>query len=129
MKWSAVNTAARRSADDDRDRRIPKIMRFGHKVGYLVEAARDEIYELHFANGTQAQKTHAASRADDCRLGNGRLDHAFTAEFRQHSVGDFKCSAINPYVLADRHNGSIAFHFLENRLANGFHPRNSGGFW
>ena len=53
VKWTAVHAASRRPSDDDGRRGVPKIMSLCHKVGQLIEAAGDEIDELHLRHGTQ----------------------------------------------------------------------------
>jgi len=46
-----MHAAAGRAADDDRRRRVPEIVAFGDEIGELVEAAGDEVDELHLADG------------------------------------------------------------------------------
>ena len=82
--------------------RAPKIMRLGGEIGDLIEAAGDEIDELHFGDGTQSQIAHAARGADNGRFADGRIDHAFGAETLQQSLGDFERAAVDADIFADR---------------------------
>src|SRR5580704_559970 len=93
-------------------------MRFRHEIGYLIEAAGDEINELHFRYGPQPEETHSACRADDGRFADGRFNHALAAEFRQKSFGSFERPAVYADVFANRDDRRIAVHFLEHGLAN-----------
>ncbi len=101
MKRAAMHAAAGRPADHHGHRRTPQIVRFRDEVGDLIEAAGDEIDELHFGDRAQAEKAHAAGGADDGGFGDGRFDHAFAAEFGQQAVGDFESSAVDADVFAD----------------------------
>ena len=54
MEWTAMHAAARWPAHHHRHWSAPAVMRFRDKIGDLVEAAGDEIDELHFRHGPQA---------------------------------------------------------------------------
>src|ERR1700691_4413811 len=126
MKRTPVDPATRRPADHHGHRRTPKIVRFRHEVGYLVEAARDEINELHFRHRPQPQKSHSASSAHNRCLADRRLNHALAAKSREQPFGGFERSAIHADVLADRHYGWIAVHFFEHGLADSLDHRYGG---
>src|ERR1700736_7047519 len=96
MKWAAMHSAARWSANDNGSRRVPEIMSLGHKIRQLVEAASDEIYKLHLGDGPQSEIAHAASRADDGALADGRVDRPLPAKWRQQALRGFECAAIQP---------------------------------
>src|ERR1700686_3425586 len=100
MKWAAVHSAARWSANDNGRRRIPEIMPFGHEIRQLVEAASDEIYELHLGDGPQPEITHPASRADNGALADGRIDDPLPAKALEQAFAVFECPAINADVFA-----------------------------
>src|SRR3984957_19384924 len=105
MKRPPGHSAARGTTNNDRHRSVPEVMRFRHEVRNLIEAAGDEINELHFAHRTQAEKTHTASRADNRRFGDGCLNNSLAAKFRQHAVGYLKCSAVHPDIFTDGDDG------------------------
>src|SRR5580692_368758 len=121
MKRPAMHAAARRSADDHRNRSVPQVVRFGDEVRYLIEAAGDEVDELHFRDGPQAKETHSTGRADDGCFADGSFNHAFTAKFSEEALGDFECAAVNADIFADGDDGRVACHFFEHGLADGFH--------
>ena len=122
-----MHAAAGRPANDHGHGRAPEVMGFGDEVGDLIEAAGDEIDELHFGDGAQAEIAHAAGRADDGRFADGRFDHALAAEFREQAVGDFESAAVDADVLADGDDGGIALHFFEHGLADGFEHGDRAG--
>ena len=99
--------------------RAPEIVRLGDEVGDLVEAAGDEIDELHFDHGPQAEIAHAAGRADDGGFADGRVDHALGAEFREQAFGDLERAAVDADIFAESDDGGVALHLFEQRLANG----------
>src|SRR5712672_2828352 len=115
-----MHAAAGRAAHNDRRRRVPEIMALGDEIGELVEAASDEVDELHLADGTQAEITHAAGRADDGAFADGSVDHALPAEALEQAFAGLERAAINTHVFADDHYGGVAFHFLEHGLLDGF---------
>src|ERR1700687_3600733 len=125
MKWSAVHTAAGWPAHHDGRRRSPKIMSLGDIIGELIETAGDEVDELHFRDGPQAEITHAASRANDGALAYGRIDNALPAETLEQSFAGFEGAAIHAHVFSQEDHGGIAFHLFEHGLFDGFEK---GGF-
>ena len=56
VKRAAVNAAARRRAHHHGHRRVPAVAAFGGEIHNLVEAAGDEIGELHFRHRPQPHK-------------------------------------------------------------------------
>src|ERR1700722_14508509 len=124
MKRAAVNASTGRPANHHRHRRTPKIMRFCNEIGYLIEAAGDEIDELHFRNRTQSQEAHSASGAYDSRLANGSFDHAFASKFRDESFGSFERAAIYADIFADGYHSRVAVHLLKHGLANSLNHGN-----
>ncbi len=93
-------------------RGIPAIAALGGEVDDLVEAAGDEIGELHFGDGTQSHESGADGRADDGGFGNGRIDDAPGAEVLQKSGGDFEGAAVFADVLADAEDVGVALHLF-----------------
>ena len=127
MKWAAVHAAAGGAANDHGHGRAPEVVGLGDEVRDLIEAAGDEIDELHFGDGAQAEEAHAAGRADDGGFADGRFDDALAAEFREQAVGDFEGAAVHADVFADGDDGGIAFHFFEHRLPDGVHHGDGAG--
>jgi hypothetical protein len=95
----------------------------GHEIRELVEAASDEIDELHFRDGTQPQVAHAAGRADDSALADGRVDHAFPAESLEQAFAGFERAPIDTHVFADEHDCRVSSHLFEHGLADCFKKR------
>src|ERR1700722_20632684 len=126
MKRAAVNASTGRPANNHRHRRTPKIMRFCDEIDYLIEAAGDEIDELHFCNRTQSQEAHSASGAHDSRLADGSFDHTFASKFCDESFGSFERAAIYADVLPDGYHCWVAVHLLEHGLANSLNHGNRG---
>src|SRR5579862_4149165 len=126
MERAAVHAAARGSSQYHRHGRAPAIVALGGEVRHLIEAAGDEIDELHFDDGPQPEIAHAAGCADDGRLADGRIDHAFGTKARQQSFGYLKCPAVDSDIFAERDDGRIAVHLLENGLADSFEHGDGG---
>src|ERR1700683_342824 len=126
MKRAAVNAAAGGPAYNHWHRRAVAIVRFGDHVGDLVEGAGDEINELHFRHGAQAEIAHAARSAYDGGFADRSFDHAFVAETREQAFGGFERAAVDADVFADDDDGRVAVHFLEHGLADGFEHRDFG---
>ncbi len=101
MERAAVNAAAGRPAQDHRHGSAVAIVRFGDEVGDLIEAAGDEINELHFGHRAQAQIAHAAGGADDGGFADRRFDDALVAESREQALGDLERAAIDADVFAE----------------------------
>ena len=80
MKRSAMHSAAGRPSDDDRRRRIPKVVPLGHKIRDLVERAHNKIDELHLCDGTQTEVAHPARRANNRGFADRRINHALPAK-------------------------------------------------
>ncbi len=61
-------------------RRVPAVAALGGEIHDLVEAAGDEIGELHLGHRAQPHERGADGRAHDGRFGDGRIHHAPRAE-------------------------------------------------
>src|SRR5439155_25321001 len=101
-------------------RRIPEIVPFGDEIGELVEAAGNEVDELHLADGAQAKIAHAAGRSDYGAFADGRVDDALPTEALQQSFTGLEGAAVDADILANDHDGGVALHFLEHGLPDGF---------
>src|ERR1700756_2036017 len=115
-----MHAATGRPANDHGCRRVPKIVPLGDKIGDLVEGADDEIDELHFGDGTQAEIAHAASRADDGGFADGSIHDAFPAEAFEQAFAGLERAAVDADVFADQHHRGVAFHFFVHGLFYGF---------
>src|SRR5439155_21899612 len=104
VRRPAVNATAGRDADNDGRRRIPEVVPFGDEIGELVEAAGNEVDELHLADGAQAEIAHAAGRADYGAFADRRVDDALPAEALQQSFTGLEGAAIDADILADDHD-------------------------
>ena len=87
-------------------------------VHNLVEAAGDEIHELHLGHRAHAHQRCPDGRTHNGRLGNGRVDHALLSEFLQHPGGDLERAAISTNVFSKQEHGRVAFHLLPDTLAD-----------
>ena len=83
-------------------------MALGDEIGELVEAAGDEIDELHFGDGAQAEIAHAAGRADDGAFADGRVDDALPAEFFEQAFAGLEGAAVDADVFADEDDAGVA---------------------
>ena len=110
----AVHAAAAGSAQDERSRRAPAIMRLGHHVHDLIKSAADEVHELEFRHGTHAGKRRAKRRAHNGRLGDGRIDHALRAKVVDKAVRDFERAAVNTDVFTDTEDGGVGLHLFQS---------------
>src|SRR6202030_1679755 len=126
MKRAAMNAASRWPPQHHWHGRAPAIVGFGDEVRHLIEAAGDEIDELHLDDGPKAEIAHAAGRANDTGLADGRVDHAFGTEPREQSFGHLKRTAVNADIFAERDDGGIAVHLLEYGLADSFEHGDRG---
>src|SRR5208283_4169492 len=112
--------AAGWAADDDGRGGVPEIMALGDKIGELIEAAGDEIDELHFGDGAQTEIAHATGRADDGAFADGGVNDALPAEFFEQALTSFEGAAVDADVLADEHHAGVGGHLFEHGLTDGF---------
>src|SRR5437764_5964023 len=108
VKRPAVNATPGRAADNHGRRRIPEIVPFGDEIGELVEAAGNEVDELHLADGAQAKIAHAAGRSDYGAFADGRVDDALPTEALQQSFTGLEGAAVDADILANDHDGGVA---------------------
>ena len=89
-------------------------------VDDLIEAAADEIGELHLGDGTVSALRRADADADDGRFRDRRVEAARLAELVDEAGGHAKRAAVRAHVLAEHEHFRIAAHLFEERLANRF---------
>src|SRR5436305_12325801 len=116
MDRPAVDSATRRPANHDRRGSVPQIMTLGDEIRDLVERANDEIDELHFANGPQAEVAHPARCADNGAFADGRINHALPTKALEQSFAGLERPAIHANVLAHSQDRRIALHLLKPGL-------------
>ena len=122
MVEATANVASAWRSHDNRHGRpaaIP-ISQRGRLIDNLIEAARDEIGELHLGHGTVATQRRADADADDGRLRNGCIDHPCLAEFLKEALGDAERAAVFADVLARHEDLRIPPHLFAERFADRF---------
>src|SRR5579885_1415973 len=121
-----MNAASGRATDDNGRGRIPKVVALGDEIRDLVESADDEIDELHFGNGTQAEIAHPARRADNGALTDGRIDDALPAKALKQAFAGLESAAVHTDILTEENNGRVPLHFLEHGLPDSFEESDLG---
>ena len=79
-------------------------------VDELVEAARDEVRELHLGDGLHALDRGPDRGADDHVLGQRGVEDAIGSKLLDEAVGDLEGTAERPDVLAEAEDGLVAAH-------------------
>src|ERR1700730_10562608 len=120
MEWPAVHSARTRPANYNRRRRVPKIMPLGHEIRQLVEAASNEIYKLHLGDRPKSEITHAASRAYDGALTDGRVDDPLPAKTLEQPLTGFERPAIYAYIFAEQNDRRVSLHLFKHGLLDSF---------
>ena len=120
VERAAMNASAAGSAQDERSRRAPAIMRLGHHVHDLVKSAADEVHELKFSHRTHAGKRRAKRRAHNGRFGDRRIDDALRAKVMDKTVRDFERAAINANVFTDTEDAGVRLHLFPESLPDCF---------
>src|ERR1700726_3157637 len=95
-------------------------MRLRHHIADLVHGARDEVHKLKFCHRAHAGERGAERSPNDCRLGNGRINHALGTESIDKALGDFECAPVNAYVFAQAKDSRVALHLFRDSLPNSF---------
>ena len=112
VERAAREAAARREPHDDRDRHALAVVELGRDVHELVEAAGDEVGELHLADRPHALDRRADGGADDQVLGQRRVEHALGAELLVEAGGHLEGAAEDADVLAQAEHALVAAHLL-----------------
>ena len=84
----------------------------------LVEGGVDEVGELDLGNRQHAVHGHAKRDADDCRLGERRVDHAPLPELLQEVGGGAEDAAARSDVLAHHHDPLVGLHLVPERVVD-----------
>src|ERR1700721_122329 len=126
MERAAMDAAAGGAADNNGRGGVPEIVALGDEVGELVEATGDEIDELHFGYGTQAEIAHPAGGADDGAFADGRVNDALPAEFFKQAFAGLECAAVDTDIFAEEHDAGVGGHLFEHGLADSFEKGDRG---
>src|SRR5687768_6389667 len=121
----AADSAAARRADDDRHRRAAAVAvpQCGGLVDDLIEAARDEVGELHLRHRPIPAQRRADADADDGRLRDRRIDDAHLAELFEQSLRRAERAAVGADILPEDEYFRITAHFFGECLADGLEIR------
>src|SRR5579864_2749599 len=122
MEGAGSDPTARRQPDDDGTGDLPAIVELGSNVDELIEAARDEIGELHLDDRTVAEHGGADGDADGAALGDGSVEDTVRPAGVQAASG-----AEGPLegadVLAEHQHRLVPVHLLEQGLVDGVDVR------
>src|SRR6185503_2923292 len=120
VEGASMDTAAAGSAQHERRRRAPYIMRLRNHVADLVHGTGNKVHELKFRH-----RTHAGERcAEGCTHYGGfcdrSVDHPFRAKTMDKAIRDFEGAAVDADVFTQAEDGGVALHLLPDSLADGF---------
>src|SRR6185369_11570622 len=93
VEGPGAHAAADRRAHDDGQARSPAPVRLREVVDDLVEAARDEVAELHLDHGDEAVEREAHRAPERARLDDRRVADAVLAELLDKPLGDLEDAA------------------------------------
>ena len=100
-----------------------------HKPGVvhdLIPGDRGEAPEHELHHRTQPQHRGAHAHADESRLADGRVHHAFVPETFPETLGDFVGTVVFGHFFAEQHHVFVAFDFFSERVTQRFAV---GDFW
>ena len=97
---SGVPQAAPRHPDDHRHRAAPSIANLGRVVHELVEAARDEVVELHLTDRPLAGQRRADADTEHAALGERRVDDAIAELLEERPQQQERVAVLAAHVLA-----------------------------
>ena len=115
---AAGEAAAGGQADGDVHRQAHPVVGLAGDVDELVEAAGDEVGELHLGDRAQALDGGADRAADDRRLGQRRVHHALGAELVDEAVGHLEGAAEGADVLAHQEHALVGAHLLAHGVGD-----------
>src|SRR5712664_577880 len=117
MERAAPHITAAGTADDHGCRQPRAVARRRHVIREHVVGTRDEVNELHLRHWPETHVGRACCCSDDCRFGDGRVDHARLTEPLGESFRDFERPAVETDVFAEDENALVALHLLPESLA------------
>ena len=106
-------------AHDHRHRGRPAVIRLGQVVHDLVEAAGDEVAELHLDHRDVAVEGQAQRRAQGTGLDDRRVADPLAAELGHEPFGHLEHAAVLGDVLPQEHDPRVAAHRLAETVADG----------
>src|SRR5215216_7183859 len=112
MERPAMNAAAARPAHDHRYAYVLAVTALRGVVGQDVEAARDEINELHLGYGAHAHHRSAARGPDYRAFRDRRVNDALFAESGKKTFGHLECAAVCADVFAKDEDALVALHLF-----------------
>jgi hypothetical protein len=118
VERAAREATAAGQAHGDVHRQALAVVHLARDVDELVEAARDEVGELHLADRPHPDHRGADGGADDARLGQRRVHHAAGAELVDETVGDLEGPAEDADVLAHHEHALVVAHLLTHRVGD-----------
>src|SRR3954469_6274212 len=127
VERAAGEAAARGQADHHRHRHSLAVMHLRRDVDKLIEAAGDEVRELHLAHRPHALGRRADGGADDRALGERGIQHALRAELLVEAVGDLERATKRADVLAQAEDRRVAAHLLPQSLRDRLQVRQLPG--
>src|SRR5262249_4691751 len=89
-------------------------------VSKNVEAARDEVYELHLGHRAHSHQRRPASRADDCGFRYRGVDDPLFAEAIDEPLGNLERATVDSDVFAEKKYAVVALHLFPESLAYSF---------
>ena len=118
VERAAREAAAGGQPDGDVHRQALPVVHLAGDVDELVEAAGDEVRELHLADRPHPLDGGADGAADDRRLGQRRVHHAVGAELVDEAVGHLEGAAEDADVLAHHEDALVGAHLLAHRVGD-----------
>ncbi len=120
VEGAAMNPSAGGRANYDGNRSVPAVAALGGEIDDLIEAATDEIGELHLSHRAQSHESSADRSAYNGRFGDRRIDHPLFAKFFQKAGRYLERAAVDANIFADQEHVRIALHLFPKAFANGF---------
>jgi hypothetical protein len=114
----AGEAAAGREADRDVHAQPLPVEHLPGHVHELVEAARDEVGELHLGDRPHALGGGADRGADDAGLGQRRIHHALRPELVDEAIGHLERAAEHADVLAHHEHALVGAHLLAHAVGD-----------
>jgi hypothetical protein len=118
VERAGARPAADRRPDHDGHRSSPAVVGGGEVVDDLIEAAADEVAELHLDHGVEAVERQAEGAAQRPRFDDRRIADPLLAELGHEPVGDLEGAAVLGDVLAEEHDALVGPHGFPQTLGD-----------
>ena len=123
LRMLAAVALARTGGNAEHERhfglRAAHVMPFGGLIADLVGRHQREIEIHQFHHRPQTDHRQPDARAANARLGNRRVENAVAPEGFEQTFRRLERAAVIGHVLAVKQHAVVAFHFLDERLADG----------